>query len=208
MDDRPDTAPGIGGPSSPGAPDLASPAQEAPPSRRGGLGDVLARIILVPLVVLSIALISLLYITHTTARVDGRSMEPTLLPNDILLVTRGYDAPVRGDVIEFEAPPTPGTQEGTHLVKRVIALAGDEVEVVSGHALVNGVPESGNYTVYVASGDIDMPKTTIPDGTVFVLGDNRPISEDSRIFGPVYTGLIRGRVVGIISPLPRIRRVD
>lgn len=160
------------------------------------------------LLVAFLGLVVVLYVTHTTAKVDGESMKPGLLPEDILLVTKGYDNPVRGDVIVINAPSHPTIQPGTQLVKRVIAIPGDEIKVVEGVAFVNGKRESGNYRLEFSPQDIGMPLTTVPAGEIVVLGDNRPISEDSRIFGPVPLDLVIGRVVAVIAPINRYKRVD
>ncbi|MFJ7967828.1 signal peptidase I [Streptomyces sp. NPDC096324] len=124
-------------------------------------------------------------------RVESTSMEPTLLSGDHLLVDdRAYrDAPPRrGDVVVFEG-------SGATLVKRVVAVAGDTV------AIEDGVLEVDGRAVEEPAVD---PKTVdgmyygparVPSGTVFVLGDNRRHSVDSRQFGPVPVTKVTGRVI-------------
>ena len=72
---------------------------------------------------------------------------------------------------------------------------------------MNGTIEQGAYTVYVATADISMREITVPGDSIFVLGDNRPASSDSRIFGPVPEDLIVGRVTAVIAPIDRMRIV-
>ena len=147
-------------------------------------------------------------------KVDGRSMLPTFENGEMLLVNRNayreldawdfidwipgvdernsatiidFGAPERGDVIVF-TPPAPG--EDKPYIKRVIGLPGDTVEVRNNLVYINGVElEEG----YIGSRDSTCPGTweycdrpvTVPDGSVYVMGDNRTNSEDSRYFGPV-----------------------
>lgn len=178
------------------------------PEPRPRRTDRLALLILVPLLVMFVGLVSVLYITHTTARVDGESMLPSLRPEDILLVTKGYERPLRGDVVVISAPDHPRVEPGSELVKRVIAIPGDEVEVVQGLAYVNGQPEVGTYSTIVIPGDRSLPPTTIAPGQVLLLGDNRPVSVDGRMFGPVDLSTVIGRVDWVIAPINRFRRVD
>ncbi len=181
---------------------------QEPGRRASGRSDRLALVILLPLLFVFVGLVSVLYITHTTARVEGDSMLPDLLPEDILLVTRGYERPVKGDVVVLHAPNDPRLQPGSELVKRVIAIPGDEIEIIDGIAYVNGRKEEGSYKTILAPKDKGMPLTTVPAGTVILLGDNRPVSLDSRYIGPVALDLVIGRVVAIIAPVNRFGRVD
>ncbi|MDO9107584.1 MAG: signal peptidase I, partial [Coriobacteriia bacterium] len=159
--------------------------------------DYLALTIVIPLLVVFVGLVSVLYVTHTTARVEGISMLPTLLPNDILLVTKGYDSPVRGDIVVVYAPDNAQVETGSEFVKRVIAVPGDEVQVVSGVAYVNGKLEPDSYPKTILAEDLGLKPITVPEGHLLVLGDNRPVSLDSRVFGPIPIGLVIGRVVSI-----------
>lgn len=160
------------------------------------------------LIVLSVALailVTVLYVTHDTAKVDGPSMEPTLLHGDRILINKGYDAPVRGDVVSFDATISgvPDT-----LIKRVVAVPGDTVEVFGDRVLVNGSEPSFDNTVLIGDEQFHIVPFTVPAGTVYVLGDNRPVSLDSRFIGLIPLGDIRGRVVWIFSPVTRFRRID
>jgi len=172
------------------------------------ISEHVAVFVMLVLIVAFIGLVSVLYITHTTAKVDGGSMKPGLLPEDILLVTRGYDRPLRGDIVVFRAPASKDLEPDSELVKRVVGLPGDEVQVVAGVAYVNGEVEKGSYTVATWPGDIGLPLTRVPEGHLFLLGDNRAVSVDSRMIGPVPLELVIGRVESIIAPINRFGRVD
>lgn len=113
--------------------------------------------------------------------VYGNCMEPNLSTGERLLgnkFTYRFDRPRRGDVVVFRYP-----KDHTKVfVKRVIACPGETVEIHDGKVFVNGkpLPES-SYMRKAAHGDY--PKTLVPHGCVFVLGDNRDDSNDSRSWG-------------------------
>lgn len=177
-----------------------------PDTSRRHRPSVAAVVLFVALSVLLVGVMSTFYVTYSTAYVDGISMEPTLLSGELVLVTRGYDQPLRGDVIVIDL-----AEEGQPpdiLVKRLVGLPGDEIVVKEGVASINGEPEKGDHTVYIAQSDLSVPRQTVPDGRVFVLGDNRPISEDSRIFGTVPLENVLGEVVAVFMPLEDARYID
>jgi signal peptidase I len=134
-------------------------------------------------------------------------MEPTLLEGDVTLVSRGYSRPLRGDVIVIRPRGDDGRRADNGMIKRVIGTPGDRVEVASGRVMVNGRAEMGDYTVIIAEGDLSYPLTTLGPDEVFVLGDNRPVSGDSRVFGPVPLDDVEGKARVIIAPLSRLRLV-
>ena len=116
-------------------------------------------------------------------------MVPTLQVWDRLLINKlAYDleAPERGDIVLFRDPE--GGEEP--LIKRVVGLPGDEISLHNGHLILNGEPHKEPYVVEKAcvSG---APRTcsfgpiTVPKDHVFVMGDNRAHSYDSRFFGPI-----------------------
>jgi len=152
------------------------------------------------------AVVTLLYGVHTVRKIDGPSMEPTLLQGDRILVTRGYDVPMRGDIISFVAVERDG--DPVHLIKRVVALPGDTVEVVGDAAFVNGESSTVAPDAVIGGETYRLGPMTVPEGTVYVLGDNRPVSLDSRMLGFVPLSVIRGKVVAIIFPPFRARAID
>ena len=113
--------------------------------------------------------------------VDSYSMQPTILRGERFLADRNHyrrRAPVRGDVAVYVHPRQPEL----HYVKRIIALPGDRVAIRDGRAIVNGFALEEPYAIF---GDPSAPynnarEIMVPDGHVFVLGDNRANSIDSR----------------------------
>jgi signal peptidase I len=125
-------------------------------------------------------------------------MEPTLNPGDqVLIATRAYRSvgPARGDLVVFKGPDGP-------LVKRVAAVAGDEVGIEDGQLVVNGriVPEPP-VDLNTVDGLYYGP-VTVPPGSIFVLGDNRANSVDSRTLGPVRLDALIGQVMLRLWPRP------
>lgn len=180
------------------------PTTLAPVSREpSGAGNRLAQIILIPLAVV-FGVILVFYMFYHFGRVTGASMLPTLHGGDMVLLTKDYPVPRRGDIIFTEV-----SEQGVpvEIVKRVIGLPGDTVEIRKDVAFVNGVeePQRGQY-VDPEYGDT-VAAYVIPEGTLYVMGDNRPNSEDSRYVGPVPLSGVMGRVVGIYAPITRIRRI-
>ena len=120
--------------------------------------------------------------------VPSDSMAPALQAGDrIAVTTLPGDEPVRGDVIVFRDPFTPGQLS----VKRVVGLPGDLVETAEGRIRISGRPVTEPYGV--AGSDLTIPPQVVPTGHLFVLGDNRPASYDSRHWGPLPSGLVTGR---------------
>ena len=113
--------------------------------------------------------------------VDGISMEPTLQGGDRLLVQSIGYTPQRGDVVVIDGY----INYGKPLVKRVIGLPGDRVTVINGELFINNKHYREKYVVKKNKANYDKLNWTIkvPKNEIFVLGDNRDISKDSRIVG-------------------------
>ena len=131
-------------------------------------------------------------------RIYQDSMERTLEPNQMVLVDK--ISPVfsdykRGDVIVFQPPKGFEDKDNDPFIKRVIGLGGDLVEVHDGAVWVNGVKLSEPY-VYDLQPTVartEVSSWRIPDGDLFVMGDHRDASEDSRVFGPIAKSTVIGR---------------
>jgi signal peptidase I len=176
------------------------PAGESPFSWRAILEIVQA---LALAVVISVVLN--LFVVQVT-EVRQQSMRPTLEQNDRVLVSKldyRFGAPQRGDIIVFN-PPVPDAT--IPYVKRVIAVGGDVIDLRNGNVLVNGqqvdIPQAHGATQPQAP-QIAYP-FTVPDGQVFVMGDNRTFSSDSRTFDPVPVGNIIGKVILRFWPFDRL----
>lgn len=142
-------------------------------------------------------------------RIPSDSMVPTLVQGDRVLVNKlSYDAHDlnRGDVVVFSRPPglPAGPDEPEDLIKRVIGLPGDELVTRDGDVYVNDRLLNEPYLPEgTASYGLDQP-ITVPDDQVFVMGDNRENSTDSRVFGPVDTDSVIGRAFMVMWPPGRI----
>ncbi len=127
-----------------------------------------------------------------TVRVEGSSMNPLLKNGDVVVVSRAAEVK-RGSVVVADV------EEGGPLIKRVIALGGETVWSVRGVVFIQ--TESGvitlneGYVIPENAGGADVPRTTVPQGYVFLMGDNRAISLDSRVIGPVENE----RILGVVT---------
>jgi signal peptidase I len=138
-------------------------------------------------------------------RVEQLSMEQTLEPDQYVLVdklTPRFDTYKRGDIVVFNAPDdwVRGEDRETPFIKRVIGVAGDEVEIQDdGLVYVNGVAIEEPY-LYAVDGEVqatttsnEPPRWAIGEGELFVMGDHRMSSSDSRTFGPINVDDVIGR---------------
>lgn len=138
---------------------------------------------------LVIVLVVNIFLAQAT-RVEGQSMEPNLHDNQRLIiekVTYRFREPQRGDVIVLRRP----TRSTEPLIKRVVGLPGETVAVRDGRVYVNGEALDEAYLDQQTWGT--MPSRLVPEEHVFVLGDNRKASNDSRSFGVVPYDDIIGR---------------
>lgn len=146
--------------------------------------------------------------------IAGPSMEVTLFGDDRVLVNKlsyRFGAPSRGDVIVFDRITINGdTVQHDDLIKRVIGLPGETLTIAGCVVSINGSvldePWLANLELDstldpgLRCGSSDVGPTTMGENEVFLIGDNRPMSFDSRMFGPVDIDLIVGRAVVVIWP--------
>ncbi len=149
-----------------------------------------------------LALIIVFMLLVRPFRVVGASMQPTLAEGDLLLVDRISQylrTPQRGDMVIFKSPA-----DGQEIIKRIVAFAGETVDIVDGQVYINGY--ALDESRYAVPNESDFSPVTIPDGCVFVLGDNRAQSTDSRDpnFGYVNLETIVGTVRLRITPVSKI----
>ncbi|MEP6817631.1 MAG: signal peptidase I [Marmoricola sp.] len=131
--------------------------------------------------------------------VPSASMAPTLRPGDHVLSTTldiGGDASMRGALVTFRRPAS-----GVLTLKRIAGVGGDLIEIRDGVLYVNGRRHVEPYVDARTVDSVYFGPVRVPHGTVFVLGDNRADSEDSRTFGPVPTVDLVGRVLVRVWPL-------
>jgi signal peptidase I len=133
--------------------------------------------------------------------VEGESMEPTLHSYERLLVNKfiyRFRDPKPGEIVVLQDPGRPNRE----LIKRVIAVAGETVEVKHGVVYINDRPLKEPYknTEYPVP---DTPKTVVPPGHIYVMGDNRGRSWDSRQIGAIELKQVDGKAIFMFWPLNR-----
>jgi len=147
-----------------------------------------------------IALLINLFLAQAT-RVYGQSMEPNLHSDQRLVVEKisyNFHEPRRGDIVVLKSPKV---RSGL-LIKRVIGLPGEKIEIRDGQVYINEQPLEEPYISNRPQRD--MKPVVVPPNHVFVLGDNRNFSNDSRSFGPVPLDDIVGRAWFSYWPLDEI----
>ncbi len=169
------------------------------------------------LVMVLILLILICTLVGRVIGVVGSSMVPTLHDGDMLLLqSLGY-TPKQGDVVVLRKPGFPAPPQDTApIVKRVIAVGGQHVRVDydAGAVYVDGVALDEPYILEHMtdhySPEMNVLDVTVPQGSIYVLGDNRNHSSDSRheALGTVDCRYVLGRVLGVIWPLSDFGTVD
>ncbi len=171
-------------------PEAATPPQGGARAKRFLL-DVLETIVISGLLFLAINAIS------ARIRVDGSSMEPSLHSGEFLIVNKlayKLGSPQRGDIIVFHFPRDPEQE----YIKRLIGLPGDTVIVARGKVEVNGQALVEEYIQQPARYN---GTWQVPEGHLFVLGDNRNNSSDSHDWGPVPLDYVVGKAVLVYWPV-------
>ena len=196
-----------------GRPSLYSPLVDRRSSSLGCLFEVVETLVLT----LVIFFVIQTFVAQPY-QVQQNSMERTLEPGQYVLVdklTPRWDPYKRGDVIVF-SPPASWTEDTTPFIKRVIGLPGDTVEVRDdGRVYVNGVALTEPYTFKNDQG-VNEPTTASPDqtrwvvpaGDLFVMGDHRQKSADSRVFGPISIANVIGRAFLRYWPVSAVGILD
>jgi len=136
--------------------------------------------------------------------VDGPSMRPTLQSQERLVVNKfiySLRAPEKGEILVFKYP----RDQSRDFIKRVIATPGDTIAIKDGRVYVNDQMLNEDYILEKTRSEY--PKATVPDGTVFVMGDNRNNSEDSRFadVGFVPYSLIKGKAMLVFWPFSQFK---
>jgi signal peptidase I len=175
--------------------DASGPIQSAPASNSRNqtlraVREVVETLLLAALIFFLVRLVVLNF------RVDGQSMTPNLQNGQMLLVNRNayqfvdwqgntfypFDPPERGDIVVFNPP----TESDKPYIKRIIGLPGDEVTFSNGQVFVNGEMLDEDYIEdRTRCQRNDFCDVIVPEGSIFVLGDHRSNSSDSRVFGVV-----------------------
>lgn len=207
---------------------LPDPRESPAPRRRSAMWEIVETLILALVIFIAVRSVVLNF------RVDGLSMEPTLDSGQMLLVNRQvyfhFDAnrvmnwipfverdgehiiypfhpPRRGDIVVLHPP----VNQGKPYIKRIIALPGERIAIRDGGVYINGERLQEDYLQGVTTswgGSVGHDEITIPEGQVFVMGDNRNNSTDSRIFGAIEIDDIIGKAWISYWPTDRITFVS
>lgn len=173
--------------------------EERRPVRRNGLLRSLIELPVILLISFALVFGFVRPVVASPFYVGSESMVPTLQVWDRLLINKlayDFEEPERGDIVLFRDPE--GGEEP--LIKRVIGLPGDRIAVRGGRLILNGERQKESYVAGKTCIRYQ-PKTcsfgpiTVPKGHVFVMGDNRAHSYDSRFFGPVVEENLIGEVL-------------
>lgn len=161
-------------------------------------------------VVIFLVLILLIHLfVATIFIVDGPSMEPNLHDKEVVLVNRlSYliSQPRRGDVAILRFP---GDPQHSRYVKRIVGLPGDLVEIKNGKIYINNVQITESYLdINLQTITENISQIQLKTGEYFLVGDNRTVSSDSRIWGPARQEDLIGRVTAILIPLKSIGLVS
>jgi len=189
--------PGETNPATSSDPATALAAENSP--RKKPLFSGWLRDVLISLVVSAFFIIFL----YQPVKVEGTSMMPTLEDQERVFINKfvyKLEPIERGDVIVFRYPRDPAKS----YIKRVIAVAGDHVQIEAGVVFVNGHRLSEPYVPRMYEDVRSYPETTVPDHSYFVLGDHRNLSNDSRDFGPVDGDFIYGKAVFGYWPMDKL----
>ncbi len=162
-----------------------NPLDSAGKPLKGWLRDILETV----LPALIIVFVINMFLAQAT-RVEGQSMEPNLYNDQRLIIEKvsyRFHKPRRGDIVVLKLPNRPGPP----LIKRVVGLPGEQVEIRQGHVYINGQLLDEHYVDQLTFSS--HAAEVVPDDSAFVLGDNRSFSSDSRSFGMVRLEYIIGR---------------
>ncbi len=158
--------------------------------------------ILIKMILQAVTLFAVLYVFMSPVSIRGTSMQSTLYDGDRVIASRflgslGLYKP--GDIIIFSEKINDETR---NMVKRVIAVEDDKVVISGGRVFVNDEPVADEYIKGFTKGNLSI---TVPEGCVFVMGDNREASFDSRQYGSVNKRNVRAKVVARVYPFNQFK---
>ena len=134
----------------------------------------------------------------TPVRVNGSSMSPTLEEKDVLLLYK-LSSLEREDIVVISKE-----LEGASLIKRIIGLPNEKIKCINGTIFINGKKYDDKYGYGITS---DFDEITLNSDEYFVMGDNRIVSKDSRMLGPIEENFIEGTTSIILYPFNKIGKI-
>lgn len=143
--------------------------------------------------------------------IPSGSMETTIMTGDMVLAEKvsyySHD-PQPGDIVTFDDP----LSSGRVLIKRCIATGGQTIDVQDGKLFIDGVEQNEPYTrnlpSYQLSSQVVSYPYQVPEGYIWVMGDNRTNSQDSRYFGAIPLSSVRSKGVAVYWPLDHIGKLE
>jgi signal peptidase I len=162
-------------------------------------------------IILALVVGSILSLTIRPTLVSGNSMAPTLYDRNYLIIDKmsyRFDVPKRGDIIVFKTSLKTADGSPKDLIKRVVAIPGDEIIISDGRVYINNQLLEETYILETyTEGELTL---TIPENQYFVLGDNRTVSMDSRSkdVGLVPRDAIRGKILIRVLPINEFGQVN
>lgn len=181
-------------------------ADETSDAEHQSFGRWLFELVVMVAIAFGLATVVRTYVVQPYVIPSG-SMIPTIEIEERVLANKfiyRFEKPKPGDVVVLDDP----TGNVPTLIKRVIAVEGQTIDIEDGSVIVDGKRLDEPYThgKRTEPGPVPLP-LTIPEGYVWVMGDNRPNSTDSRSFGPVPMSSVHGKAVLRIWPLDRIEKL-
>jgi signal peptidase I len=169
----------------------------------GGFGRGVLEVVTLVAVAFALSLVIRTFVVQPFM-VPSPSLDPTIRVGDRVLVNKfvyRFTVPHRGDIVVFADP----NHKLPALIKRVVAVGGDQVDFRDGHLVLNGreVDEPYVHGKPTWPGTVPVP-LTVPRGDVFLMGDNRTNSGDARWFGPQPVSVIEGKAFAVYWPVAEI----
>ncbi|OUU26247.1 MAG: signal peptidase I [Planctomycetia bacterium TMED53] len=190
-------------PSDPGSDGTTQEGSKDSAASMSPMKRLILEVLLVIGIAFPLALVLHTFVTQVYA-ISGHSMEPTLFDGERVMVDKVSPAISeisRGDLIIFASPE----DDSKNLIKRVIGLAGDKIELIGEVVYINDKPLRESYTRRTIFPQKPGESIIVEDGFMFVLGDNRPQSRDSRDFGTVSVDQVKGKVLLRLWPLDALK---
>jgi signal peptidase I len=160
---------------------------------------------IVEIVAITLLFFFLVRLLTQSYHITDNSMQPGLSVDSYVMINKQaylFRPPQRGDIIVLHLP----TNTSVDFLRRVIGVPGDTVQIDQTHVIVNGVTLKEPYISTNSTPVVNTWK--LQDNQYFVLGDNRPTSEDSRFWGPISKDYIVGKAIFVYWPTNKLKIID
>lgn len=154
---------------------------------------------LIPYLIIIVVVVLIRTFIATPVKVNGNSMAPTLKGNEVMILNK------LGQINRFDIVVLKLDDENDNLIKRVIGLPGETIEIQDNKIYINDEELEDNYGDGIT---YNIDKVTLEEDEYFVLGDNRTVSLDSRVFGKINKSEIKGTTNFIVYPFKSFGKVE